>query len=162
MTDLPVEVEVGNLSGFIGEAIGEGLGSNATLRLLRESGVRIGNEAFRSLYRTVDETLSRRSEWAAMAPDVVPAADVFVPWEAGRAGVFGYQVDVHVREVGITDITTKQYTFMTDVRVPPGDALQAALDEFNANVAGQGTDFAEVVLGGVVTGGFQLMGRRRA
>ena len=67
----------------------------------------------------------------------------------GRGGQYATQVTVFIRTKGTGDAGTRQFTYLTDEPHTPGEAEQAAVDEFTDPV--NAGPYEDVVSGALAT-----------
>lgn len=151
----------GNLAAWIGNAIGEGQSATAALTEFREAGFSFRTQSWYQLWGDVAASLANAGHWAGADPDTLPSADAFAPWAAGNAGQYAYQVKVHVRSTGSGEVGTRNFTFISDDVLTPGEAADAAINEYDAWTGDNEGEYAETVLGAVMTNAYTMTGQRR-
>lgn len=151
----------GNLAGWISNAIGEGLSATAALSDFREAGFTFRTQSWYQLWGDVAASLANAGHWAGADPNTLPSADAFAPWAAGNVGEYAYQVKVHVRVTGSQEIETRNYTMISDRVMTPGEAADAAINDYDAATGDQPDEYAETVLGAVMTNAYTMTGQRR-
>lgn len=145
-------VDVGNASGFMAESIRSGLNATEALREFRAAGGAMRREYWLQGYADVRDTLARSDEFAQLDRNALPSGEDYSEWAMGRGGQYATQVQVFLRQKGTGETFSKDYTYVTDEPHSPGEAEQAAMDEYgDPDVA---TQYEEVVTGAIATNGF--------
>lgn len=142
-------VDIGNPAGFIAQSIRNGLSMNQSLREFREAGGAARNEYWRSTYADVRDAMARSENVAGLNPDALPTGEDYAEWAMGRGGQYATQVTVFIRTKGTGDSGTRQFTYLTDEPHTPGEAEQAAIDEFTDPV--NAGPYEDVVSGAMAT-----------
>ena len=130
----------------------EGLSASAGLRSFREGGGRVGNEAWYRAWGNVAASIAKSQEVSLAPLTRRPAASELTQWGTTSARGYLYQVEIQVRGRGSGEVWTTFGSFRSSNLVTYGDALSGAMDHF----ADEASEYGEVVLGGVVTGVYQL------
>lgn len=122
---------IGNPAGYFGDFIRRGLSMRQGIREFRAAGGRMGNEAFRSTWRSVQDSLIQHPTVSSLPGAAVPGQQHYSAWQAGREGRFGHQVNLHVFDQQIGGVIQRDWMVMSDRPMTPDEATQFALDEFN-------------------------------
>lgn len=146
-------VDIGNPAGFIAQSIRDGLSGNETLRQFREAGGQMRNEYFRSTYANIRDAMARSENVAGLNPDALPTGEDYAEWSMGRGGQYATQVTVFIRQKGTGDTGTRNFTYVTDEPHTPGEAEQAAIDEFTDPI--NAGPYEDVVTGSMATNVYQ-------
>lgn len=142
----------GNIGGFIRQAIGEGLGVTAARNMFRETGIgRMSNQAFGELYGQVRAAIGNRDVLAGLPYDSIPAAEAYTPWAAGTVDRHASFVEVHVREIGSRDVSSRFYQYVTTEPHTPQEAVDNAIQVISNGSEDGTTPSGEIVLAGFVT-----------
>lgn len=120
--------EAFNAGSFVTQAVNEGLSMRQAISTFRESGGRMSNQAFRSLYGQVRDAIGGREAIQALDYGQVPSADVYGTWGSGEAGRYSTFVTSYVRRAGERELEPRYYTYTTDMPHPPQEAIDAAAD----------------------------------
>lgn len=142
-------VDIGNPAGFIAQSIRDGLSGNESLRQFREAGGSMRNEYWRSTYADVRDAMARSETVPGLNPDMLPTGEDYASWEMGRGGQYATQVSVFIRQSGTGDTGTRNFTYVTDDPHTPGEAEQAAIDEFTDPI--NAGPYEDVVTGALTT-----------
>lgn len=146
------ESNIGNLAGFIGDAIRQGLSQNKTEQLLRDSGVTGSHDVLRGEIQRVRATLAANPEVSSLPNDSAIDAAHYKAWNARGRGAFVHQVEVGQFSPGTGGIIKIQWTVRSDTPLSPADAQQRAVDEATEGAEDNSGGEGARVLGGVLTG----------
>lgn len=147
------------MAAWIANAIGEGLSATAGLNQLRDEGYGFRRQSWFQLWGDVAASLGQQGAWATADPNSLPPGDLFTPWAAGNPGEYAYQVKVHVRSTGTGEVGTRNYTLISRDILTPGEAADVAINEYDAWTGDNDGEYAETVLGAVMTGGYTMTGQ---
>lgn len=148
----PEGVDVGNASGFMAGAIREGWSASKAYREFQDAGGAMRREYFLQGYSDVRDALARMDTFASLDRNALPTGEDYAEWAMGKGGQYATQVTVFMRQKGTGETFTKDYTYITDEPHTPGEAEQAAQDEYgDAEIA---TTYEEVVTGAIAAQGF--------
>lgn len=136
--------------GWVAAGIRDGLSATAALRVFRDAGGTIGNATWYALYAEQKAATANVIAETIAPLTAVPAAHEIIPWTTKRREGFVQTVDVYVREVGSSTVTTVPFMLSGDELMTRGDAITTALSQMQAAVD-EGR-YEEVVLGAVYTG----------
>lgn len=140
-----------NAGSFVAKAIEEGLSMRKTVDLLRESGMKMGNQAFRSLYANVRDTIADRDQIAGLNYDAVPPAEAFGTWAADAEGGFATFVTSFTRMPGEVEMEQRFYIHVSDDPHTPQEAIDAAAAHYTDDAVGSSGTPQGVYQGSVVT-----------
>lgn len=140
--------------GWVAAGIRDGLSATAALRVFRDAGGTIGNSAWYSLYAEQKASTANVINETVAPLGAIPAAHEIIPWTTKRREGYVQTVDVYVREVGSSTVTTVPFMLSGDELLTRGDAVATALTQMQAAVD-EGR-YEEVVLGAVYTGTRQM------
>lgn len=153
------EIQTGSIIGFIKQAIAAGQSATSALRDFREADGHIRNARWYSAFGEVKASLAQRSGIADLRYDLLPRPDQFVEWQAGKAGTFGYQIEIVQREIGTDTMMTSRYTLLSPDLLTPDEAVSVAIDDYSQAATPGGTGEGLVVLGGTVVNLYNMTGR---
>lgn len=164
---MPGDGEIGNLSGYIGDAIRQGLSQNKTEALLRAprseggAGMRISHAAARAEIQRIRQVLLDHPEISAL-PKFSPIDPAhYKAWNARGRGAFVHQVEIGEAhpESGVS--VKLQWTVRSDTPLSPAEAEQRAVDEATDGAAENPGGENVRVLGGNLTGTHYATGASR-
>lgn len=139
-------------TNFIAALIKEGLGPTAGLRAFREAGGQIRTQTWFRAWGEVVGSLAKHTA-TGMAPlDRRPTAEEISRWTTARRPGYLYQIEFQVRPRGTAEVWTSWHSVRSDRLLTYGDALAGSLDALATDLDA----YDEIVLGGVVTGVFEL------
>src|ERR1700693_5761136 len=121
---------VGNVSGYIRDMVGQGLSATEALAQYREFGGAIRDSRWYALYGQVTDTVAREPEFLAVNPYVLPDSSQYGTWAMGRGGQYATQVQIQLVDRGTGLITTQLSTYVTDVPHTGIEAEAWAQDQF--------------------------------
>src|SRR4051812_42495602 len=136
----PGGFEWGNLAGFLGDYLRRGLSMRQGIEEFRDrdaNGVArnpIGNEKFRSTWKSVADSLLMHPTVSSLPGDATPGAQHYSAWSTATPDRFGHQVTLHVWDQQIGGVIQRDWMVMSDFPLSPDDATQFAIDEFNDSV----------------------------
>lgn len=142
----------GNLAGFIGDAIRQGLSQNKTEALLRDAGVTGSHQVLRGEIQRVRATLAANPVVSSLPNDSTIDAAHYQAWNARGRGAFVHQVEIGQHTPGTGGILKIQWTVRSDTPLSPAEAEQRAVDEATEGAEENSGGEGARVLGGVLTG----------
>lgn len=135
------DLGLGLITGFIRDAIGEGMGVTAARSAFREQGLgAMSNATFGQLYGEARAAAARMDSFATLAYDTIPGGESYNVIRAGGPQRYLTTVGVPVRETGSRGILTRFDTFMTAEPHTPQEAIDYALSHVSGE-SESGTDF---------------------
>lgn len=164
---MPGDGEIGNLSGYIGDAIRQGLSQNKTEALLRAprseggAGVRGSHAALRGEIQRVQQHLLAHPDVASLPHDSPIDASQYKAWNARGRGAFVHQVEIGQYSAATGGIVKLQWTVRSDTPLSPAEAEQRAVDEAEDGAAENPGGENVRVLGGNLTGTHYATGASR-
>src|SRR5438034_11297944 len=108
------ESNIGNLAGFIGDAIRQGLSQNKTEQLLRDSGVTGSHEVLRGEIQRVRATLAAHPDVSSLPNDSPIDSAHYKAWNARGRGAYVHQVEVGQFSPGTGGIIKLPWTVRSD------------------------------------------------
>lgn len=140
-----------NAGSFIAKAIEEGMSARQAISLFRDAGMKMGNQAFRSLYANVRDTLADRDQIAGLNYDAVPPGEAFGTWAADAEGGFATFVTSFTRMPGEVEMESRFYIHVSDESHTPQEAIDAAAAHYTDDAVGSSGTPQGVYQGSVVT-----------
>lgn len=140
-----IGASTGNPAGYIAGKIGEGVGSTEALADYRDAGGAIRTQTWYRLYGEVSDSLARSGAAGSLDPDRIPDAGDYSTWTMGQGGQYATQVQVYFRDIDTGLVGTSFYTYVTNDPHTPGEAEQAAFDEYSD--PDNATNYDQSVLG---------------
>lgn len=148
---MPKWSNVGNIAGFIAEAILGGNQPTETLAAFREAGGRIRDSRWFQLWKDVTSTVNAKADIMSLPQNRRPADDMFSPWATKKPGMFGYQLSIFTRDRDIGVTVIRQHTIFYDSKVSLAKAINDSLEEVKNDDGTIGTELNEVIEGAKVT-----------
>jgi hypothetical protein len=155
------DIQTGSIIGFIKQAIVDGKSATSALKDFRAADGAIRNQRWYSAFGEVKASLAQKEEIATLRYDLLPRADQFVEWAAGKAGTYGYQIEVVQRDAGADNMFTSRYTLLSPDLLTPDEAVAQAMEDYSQSTGEGGTNEGITVLGGTVVNLYQMTGRPR-
>lgn len=144
----------GYASNYMAELMRLGHNATSALQAYREAGGAIRTQTWYRGWGEVARSIADREQVALAPKDRRPVAGEISQWTTPSKRGFVYQVQTQVRAIGTSEVFTTMTSFRSDVLVPYQDAIEGALGYF----ADEAENYGEQVLGGVVTGVYELVG----
>lgn len=141
-------------TNYIASAIRRGLGPTAGLREYRAGGGTIRTQTWFRHFNVVREAVAKRDLVGNAPLGSRPARAERATWITPRQRGYLYQVEAFVRPRGTSEVYSSYTSFRSQQLVTYGAALDGALA---AHVEGAEL-YDEEVMGGVVTGVYELVG----
>ena len=139
---------IGNIAGIMGKYVREGLSARQAVARFREAGGRISNQAFRSGYAQVRDSLLANPTAATLPGHLRPGLEHFSEWQTNTPGQYAYQVELAVWDKNAQIGFTREWTIMSDEIISPANAIRQASEQ-----AEQGAEESELYKGQQVVGG---------
>jgi hypothetical protein len=139
------EPEQGGLHSFFGQLVDEGLSQRGAIDAFREAGGRGSNEVLRDAYNFARDTAEDRPIGWGQPVDQPWDPGAFVEWEAGRPGLAGYPVNIHLRTVDGEDVVIPHFVYGDD-SMSPEDVFGQAIDTY-----GEGMSDTDTAVRGDIT-----------
>lgn len=153
------DIQTGSIIGFIKQAIAAGQSATAALRDFRAADGAIRNQRWYSAFGEVKASLAQKEGISGLRYDLLPRAEQFVEWAAGKAGTFGYQIEIVQRDAGADNMFTSRYTLLSPDLLTPDEAVSQAMADYSESTGDGGTNEGITVLGGTVVNLYQMTGR---
>lgn len=145
----------GNPAGYIVGSIGEGLSSTAALNAYREAGGSIRTQTWYRLYGEVTDSLARSPVAGQLDPDQLPGGGDYATWTMGKGKQFATQVQVYHRDLDTGIVGTSNFTYVTDYAHTPGEAEEAAFNEYSD--PDNASEYGQAVLGTATVNVYQTI-----
>ena len=143
----------GNATAFIAKFVKEGMSSSAALNAYRSAGGKIRTQSWYKLYGEAQAVIVRREAVSKAPANRRPLAEHITTWTTTKQRGYSYQFEIQVRHRGTGAIESVFHAVRTDKLISYGRALARAMETFDP--VKDSADYQ--VLGGIVTGVFQLV-----
>ena len=112
-----VTSNVGNIAGQIARLIRGNIGPTEGLRQFRAAGGQIRDSRWFSMYRDVGASVARAAAWANLDGRRRPDDSLFAPWQTGRPGLYGYQVQLITFDIDTGATIIREHIVLHDESV---------------------------------------------
>lgn len=151
----------GPLTGFINNAIDQGLSATAALDAFREAGGQIANQRWFQAYGALRGSVSASLRLAGVDPFTQVPADVTTTWAAGEAGEYATFVEGFFAVPGQHRLESQFYIVRT-AQAPTLDEAEAEAEAFFTSTRHGGTFDGWSLQFVTTTSVAQLTGRQTA
>lgn len=148
--------------GLISDLIDQGLSATAGLEQARDLGVEsIRTQTWYDLWGETAAAKANAGEFFDVDYATPLGAESYTDWAAGRAGTYGHQVGVVVRDLESGAEWVVEYTAISDSPMTPQQAVDEALAVYTQGTTAEGGTFEERIRGGFLKNAYRFTGPKR-